>query len=621
MRGVLKACRGRGLIVVLATGTTISLTALTGGITPALADPGNGPSITTPVVPPQPPGGGNSARPGRNPDVAAAPQLPRFAPEAPPAVESPPQPQAPVAPQAPVEPAPRRVASPPSEVAAPPSEVAAPPSVVAQPKPTEAPPVAVAPEPVTTTIPAPKPLPRSSSAPQIAASPKPEQPAAGGPAASSAPAAAPSVAPTPQAPPSPRSVPTPAFAPPPSSSPAPGAPPAGVTPSPSPAAGPETVIAQPAPKLAGEPSAPPSPPIPGAGPGAQIGAPPSPDSEPPTLAGKRPGDPASTPGTPSASPGSPKERTLQVHDAAKLQAPEADIALAKESKPIEARPEPAPKAEVDDLSSATHTDHDFGWPGELGRPGGPDWHEPAGTQRNWNQPPRQWDRDWVRYDDHYRPVLFNPYHQTVKIVYVYQNQPRIVWIPPLAQIVLNTLQYAAYSFTALVVDTIGTVVNAAVGTFFGGGYYPAPYYAAPPPPPPPLLAYNQVPVRVNYRDASYEPFLVQRVVDVGNDTAYGEHKVLLDGVTPVWGEWTQTGDGQRQFEVHKTQQFPGLDDPREGPLPGDYQLRLANTSSDEASGFTAKDVWAIAASAVVGALGISWLAAFGMSRRRSRRLL
>src|SRR5581483_4045019 len=177
------------------------------------------------------------------------------------------------------------------------------------------------------------------------------------------------------------------------------------------------------------------------------------------------------------------------------------------------------------------------------------------------------------------------------------------------------IQYGAYSFTALVTDAIGTAINVAVGSFFGGGYYPGPF-VAPPPPPPPLLTYDNVPVEVNYPDATYQPFTVQRIVDVGDDPQYGEHKVLLDGATPVWGQWTQTPDGQRQFEVHKTQQFPGMEDPQEGPLPGNYQLRLANDSSPR--GVTTKDMFVIVADAVVATLALCALAAFGISRRRSR---
>ena len=274
-----------------------------------------------------------------------------------------------------------------------------------------------------------------------------------------------------------------------------------------------------------------------------------------------------------------------------------DVELAQASAPAELRPDPAPTADVDDLKNAiTLSSNVIGQDRD-----GPDW----------NKPVRQWDRDWVRYDDWYRPVLCNPYRQPVKIIYVYQYQPRIVVVPPLASIVLNAIAYGAYNFTALLLDPVGTIVNAAVGSFFGGGYYPAPYLA-PAPPPPPLVTYDRVPVVVSYRRASYEPFVARRIVDTGDDARFGERKVLLDGVTPVWGQWRQTPDGQRLFEVHRTQRFPGLEDPQEGPLPAGYQLRLAGTPP---AGFPARDVYVIAASAVVATLIISWTA-FGISRRR-----
>jgi hypothetical protein len=76
---------------------------------------------------------------------------------------------------------------------------------------------------------------------------------------------------------------------------------------------------------------------------------------------------------------------------------------------------------------------------------------------------------------------------------------------------------------------------------------------------------------------------------------------IADGVTPAWGVWNETDTGERQFEVHKTQQFPGLDDPQEAPLPGDYQLQLA---SDSSSALSTRDVALIAAAAVVAMLGL-----------------
>jgi hypothetical protein len=137
------------------------------------------------------------------------------------------------------------------------------------------------------------------------------------------------------------------------------------------------------------------------------------------------------------------------------------------------------------------------------------------------------------------------------------------------------------------------------GSFFGGGYFPGPGLP-PPPPPPPIVRYDNVPVVVRYTNAVYQPFRVQRIVDVGDDPRVGERKVLLDGATPAWGVWTQGENGERQFEVHRTQQFPGMDEPAEGPLPGDYPLQLA---SAESSGLSTRDIFLIGAAAVVVALG------------------
>jgi hypothetical protein len=223
----------------------------------------------------------------------------------------------------------------------------------------------------------------------------------------------------------------------------------------------------------------------------------------------------------------------------------------------------------------------------------------------------------VQYDEYYRPIIVNPYRDPVRVVYVYQNSPRIVTINPLQRVVLYAAELAAYSFTAVVVNALNTAVNVAVGSFFGGGFIPA--VGVPlPPPPPPVWRYDNVPVQVRYSRAVYEPFRVQRIVDVGDDTRYGERKVLLDGVTPAWGVWTQTAAGERQFEVHRTQQFPGLDEPREAPLPGDYRMQLVSGNTTEASnGLDRNQVYLIAAAVAcsvlsLGAVGLVVL----MGRRR-----
>ncbi|WP_157681356.1 hypothetical protein [Mycobacterium sp. JS623] len=290
-----------------------------------------------------------------------------------------------------------------------------------------------------------------------------------------------------------------------------------------------------------------------------------------------------------------------------LDAPKADIEVAKNAKPVEVKADPAPKQDVDSIASSIGLD--LGKKGPLGVDASASAKVDArlASDRVFDRPIRQWRPDWVQYDEYYRPIILNPYHERVRIVYMYENAPRIIWIPPLARAVLEVAQFAAYSFTA-VVDTAANIVNAAVntalnvavGSFFGGGYVPAVGLPLPPPPPP-VLRYDNVPVFVNYSHARYEPFRVRRIIDVGDDPQFGERKVLLDGATPAWGEWTQTASGERQFEVHRTQQFPGLDAPQEAPLPGDYQLRLA--SDESPSGMTGRDIFLYVAAGVTVALG------------------
>jgi hypothetical protein len=304
-----------------------------------------------------------------------------------------------------------------------------------------------------------------------------------------------------------------------------------------------------------------------------------------------------------------------------LQAPKEDIELARNAKPVEVKPDPAPKQDIDEISNSIGLN--LGVKGPLGIDASVSAKADArlASERVWDHPVHQWSPDWVQYDEYYRPIILNPYHQRVRVVYIYDNAPRIVWIPPLARAVLEVAQFAAYSFTA-VVDTAANIVNAAVntalnvavGSFFGGGYVPA--YGLPlPPPPPPVLRYDNVPVLVRYSHATYEPFRVRRIVDVGDDTRFGERKVLLDGATPAWGEWTQTASGERQFEVHRTQQFPGLDDPQEAPLPGDYNLRLA--SDEKPSGMSGRDIFLYVAAGVTVALGFGAIGlALFLGRRR-----
>ncbi len=94
--------------------------------------------------------------------------------------------------------------------------------------------------------------------------------------------------------------------------------------------------------------------------------------------------------------------------------------------------------------------------------------------------------------------------------------------------------------------------------------------------------------------------------------------MLLDGVTPGVGCLERGTGGERAFEVHRTQQFPGLEAPAEGPLPGDYRLRLA---SDEAStgGLSGRDIFLMVSAGVIGTLGFGAIGlAFFLGRRRNQ---
>ncbi|MBB5163746.1 hypothetical protein [Mycobacterium sp. AZCC_0083] len=589
MDAPLKIRGRRNVVAALASGVVISLTAMTTGIAPAFADPKPDPvSPTTIVAVPEP------APVQQAPQEAPAPKPQQQAP----VIAEPPAapPVAPVIPQAPVSveaPPPPKVPEAPVVTQAPVTQTQAPqtqaPAIVQAPPQTKAP--VTQDPPVTQSAPAKPP----TVAPTTAAS---------APATSADPPAppttrrsvAPSAAPTP-AEPEPKKPDTPATSAAPATTSASAPPSEGSTP--------------PSPALVGPPS-------------AEVGATATATAE----AGATPTSPAESSSTERPS-GVEKTASSSVSQAAKvietlaperLKAPEQDVVLAKSAKPVEQLdPVVAPKQDVDAIAKAidvpnfdrnirddrndnnSRRDNEF-------FPGG---------DRKWDRNVRQWDPNWVEYDDYYRPVLSNPYRNPVKIIYIYQNAPRIVYIPPLARIILEVAQFAAYSFTAIVTNTINQAVNVAVGSFFGGGYYPG--IGLPlPPPPPPLFRYDNVPVQVRYSDNRvYEPFRVQRIVDVGDDRQYGERKVLLDGVTPAWGEWNQTPTGERQFEVHRTQQFPGLDEPREGPLPGDYQLRLA--SDESPAGFKGRDAFLLTTAVLLGALSLAavgWAVLLG--RRRTQ---
>jgi hypothetical protein len=303
-----------------------------------------------------------------------------------------------------------------------------------------------------------------------------------------------------------------------------------------------------------------------------------------------------------------------------LTAPEADLRLAQTAPPVEVTPAPAPATEVDafrqqvnSLTTNNVTNHTI--------------DNTTVNQHTINQHTTviqntvvrsnivQYSPQWVQYDSYYRPRICNPYRNPLRVVYYYEGAPRVSIVPPLGNIVVEAAAVGAYNFTAMVLDAAGVATNVAVGSFFGGGYFPGPGLP-PPPPPPALVRYDNVPVQVRYTSATYRPFRVQRVIDAGYDRGVGRRKVLLDGVTPAWGDWKKNSAGERQFEINQTQQFPGLDSPAQVPLPGDYPLELVN---DSTSNLSLRDKILIG---LAGALGTLALAAVGLSvylnRHRTR---
>ncbi|MGO4445953.1 hypothetical protein AB4Z42_21625 [Mycobacterium sp. 2YAF39] len=512
----LEICSKRGVVAVLASGIVISLTALTGGIAPALAQPGDDTGATTTVVAPEP----EATAP-----VEEAPQAPAEAP-------------APV----PV-PLPEATATATAE-----ATVEAPTTTVAPPVTTAAPTEAEA-----TTA---EQAPATTTAPSTAASTPSETPVT-----TSAPAETTATSAT---------------------STAPSATTSGTSATPS-SSSTETSTSGSA------------------------------------TATETSGEQSDTP-------------TVSITQAAKietvlpqtLEAPAADVELASKATIVdETIPAAAPEPDLASFSNSIQTSLKI--PGlDVSTSATTNFAVDPPTELI--SPVKQWRPDWVQYDEYYRPIILNPYPDPVRIVYMYEMQPRIMIVPPMGRMMFEAAQYAAYNFTAALLSPVvaaanvaQTVSNIAVGSFFGGGYYPG-VGMPPPPPPPPVMRYDNVPVMVNYSNAQYEPFRVRQIVDVGDDPQFGERKVLLDGVTPAWGVWNEGNGGERAFEVHRTQQFPGLAAPAEGPLPGDYRLKLA---SDEAptDGLSGRDIFLMVSAGVIGTLGFGAIGlAFFLGRRRNQAI-
>jgi hypothetical protein len=313
-------------------------------------------------------------------------------------------------------------------------------------------------------------------------------------------------------------------------------------------------------------------------------------------------------GTSGASSAEESAGVAKVADPVTLAAQPQDLKVAQQAVPVEQNPPPAPEAQVRQIRDLL-----VGQPAANTEPSLVAQDSPAAVERK----VVLWQQTWVQYDEFYRPLIFNPFPEPLQVVYMLAGVPRILVIPPLGRIVTEVAQAGSYNFTALRLNAFGIPVDVAVGNFFGGGYVPGPGLP-PPPPPPQVITKTNVPVQVKYPDATYKPIRVKKVVDVGPDPTVGEHKVLLDGVAPAWGEWKETETGERQFEVHKTQEFPGMEEPAEGPLPGDYPMQLVSDSSP--TGMSVKDIVLIGSAVVVALLGLGAIVlTIFLGRRRSHQ--
>jgi hypothetical protein len=598
MRTPLKTCSWRSGVAVLASGAIISLSALSGGVAPAFAQPDkNDPGI--PVIP--------------TPEIVI-PEAPQPAPEQQAPAESPRAQQQP---------------APPPVVEAPPVQAPAPPPIQA---PAPAPETAPQPQAPAPQIVAPPPQPEAPAPQIVAPAPKKERPRVVDAPKVDAPAAPKVDAPKADLPKV--------------DAPKPDVPKADVPPANAPKfEAPKVDVPAPLPAV-DEPAKPgdanqdaqvPQSLVPGQTPDIEKNLPgdkqtPAADQVNPSTGG--PGSAVDEPKNDSSSASKAAQRVAMAGPET-LKAPEQDIELARRAEPIEVKPEPAKKQDIDFLSSAlnvqsktklgpfesefrTGSDFSFGdRDRDRDRDRGRDW-----DNKFWDKKVRQWDRNWIEYDRFYRPIIFNPFRAPVRIVYALANATRILVIQPLARVVVDVAELAAYSFTAVVLgaanvvsdvaNAAADVVNVAVGTIFGGGYVPR--AGLPFVPPPPLLRYDNVPVQVRYSNATYQPFRVNQIVDVGDDVQYGGRKVLLDGATPAWGQWTTSPSGERQFEVHRTQQYPGLGEPQEAPLPGDYRMQLA---SGESAGIDRTQMYLVGAAGLVAGLGFGALGlAFALGRRR-----
>ncbi len=284
-------------------------------------------------------------------------------------------------------------------------------------------------------------------------------------------------------------------------------------------------------------------------------------SEPSDSGADASNDPAGDPSDPAADVPTAHE-PAQAPEVQVASAPQQDVDAAQASEPTVADPGPADTADVTELRESIESQTSW---------------SSASSSSSWSSQVSTWNSGWVGYDAYYRPMILNPYNSPLQLIYTYDDAPRIVTVGPLQRAVIGASNTGVTSFTTLVKTPTGAVSNVSVGSFTGGGHVPAPGQP-PATKPAPLAALKNVLVQLRYSTGTSAPFWVKEIADLGDDPTVGGHKVLIDGATTAWGQWSKTSSGERLFEVSKTEQLPGLTAPSEAPLPGYQNVRLtANT--------------------------------------------
>jgi hypothetical protein len=277
---------------------------------------------------------------------------------------------------------------------------------------------------------------------------------------------------------------------------------------------------------------------------------PEPATDAPEPAADAPEQPADVPAEAPADPTSAE--TPDSSPVADAPAPSPDdLAVAQDAEPVVTDPAPAQEGDVEQMTELVTEEMTS---------------ETTSSVDEWNHEVTEWDSSWVSYDAYNRPVILNPYDSPMQLFYTYDNAPRIVTVPALQSVALDAPTSGVYPFTSVVKSPSGPIKQVSVGSF----NVPQPGQKPAPP-----AALNNVLVKLNFPGATSQPFRVKTLADLGDDSAMGARRVLIDGVVSAWGQWSKSPNGEQQFEITKTLQLPGLATPSEAPLPG-YNVAMVS---------------------------------------------